>query len=564
MVGKILFLASNPTNTGRLRLDKEVREISEGLRRSKERNRFDLVPIFAVRVNDLRRSLLDFSPRIVHFTGHDGTDGIVVEDDQGKAIQVPNDALTGLFELCAGNIDCVILNACYSEVQADAIVKHVPFVIGMMVGVSDDAAIEFSVGFYDALGAGKSIEEAFRFGCNAIALKNIPEHLTPVLKKKPLSTAERQRLEASYSPTSDVYVEISVTNETGAEIAGLATVLQYSLDRNEHRIKIERNLGYLALFDAGGPIAPLNYLTPTWCAFKWDFPILDFKVLNGKLTPLYLTEVVLDVEESRLDEAPLFTIKKDTQRRWAGRLLLVNEGGCEIANVTASFDLLPGEVESPTDIGPPFRHSVTLPLLKDSAEIDFLQAFQDEGVDFNGLSRLGNGRWEEDTYVIQKSDGSEERISEAEAQKRWNECLGTFQNEVGTVVGEFDFTPVNDSTRKHNVKFHAPVYLSDLKRMGIPKPSSFMYDTAFETENSNYQKRVQISHTLQPGEADRFTIKVAVAKSSFHRFRATLREVTGLTLHSLPIEIRCFVPRSRWKVAENAISSVQSKGPEER
>jgi hypothetical protein len=184
MVRKILFLASNPTNTGRLRLDKEVREITEGLKRSNERDQFDLIPTFAVRVDDLRRSLLDHAPRIVHFAGHDGADGIVVENDQGQASQVPNEALAGLFELCAGQIECVILNACYSDLQAEAIAKHIPYVIGMRTAVSDDAALEFAVGFYDALGAGKPIEDAFRFGCNAVALKNIPEHLTPVLKKK--------------------------------------------------------------------------------------------------------------------------------------------------------------------------------------------------------------------------------------------------------------------------------------------------------------------------------------------------------------------------------------------
>jgi hypothetical protein len=184
MIRKILFLASNPTNTARLRLDKEVREITEGLKRSNERDRVQLIPTSAVRVDDLRRSLLDHSPHIVHFAGHDGADGIVVENDQGKAIQVPNDALAGLFELCAAQIECVILNACYSDVQADAIAKHIPYVIGMKASVSDNAALEFAVGFYDALGAGKSIEDAFGFGCNAVALKGIPEHLTPVLKKK--------------------------------------------------------------------------------------------------------------------------------------------------------------------------------------------------------------------------------------------------------------------------------------------------------------------------------------------------------------------------------------------
>jgi hypothetical protein len=185
MIHKILFLASNPTNTGRLRLEKEVREVEEGLKRSNERDRFALIPRFAVRVDDLRRSLLDHSPRIVHFAGHgEGDDGIVVENDQGEASQVPNDALAGLFELCAGHIECVVLNACYSNVQADAIVKHIPYVVGMKASVSDAAALEFAIGFYDALGAGRSVEEAFQFGRNAIALKGIPEHLIPVLKKK--------------------------------------------------------------------------------------------------------------------------------------------------------------------------------------------------------------------------------------------------------------------------------------------------------------------------------------------------------------------------------------------
>lgn len=55
----------------------------------------------------------------------------------------------------------------------------------MNTSVSDDAALEFAIGFYGALGAGKSIEDAFRFGCNAIALKNLPEDQIPVLKKSP-------------------------------------------------------------------------------------------------------------------------------------------------------------------------------------------------------------------------------------------------------------------------------------------------------------------------------------------------------------------------------------------
>jgi hypothetical protein len=211
MIRKILFLASNPTDTGRLRLDKEVHEIDEGLRRSNGSDQFELVPKFAVKVDDLRRTLLDHSPRIVHFSGHGtGADGITVENEKGESYDVPTDALAELFRLCAGHIECVVLNACYSDVQAETIVKHIPYVIGMTANVSDDAALEFAVGFYDALGAGKSIDDAFDFGCNAIALRGLPEHLTPILKKKKLTPTEKALLEASYSPVRDVFMDVSV------------------------------------------------------------------------------------------------------------------------------------------------------------------------------------------------------------------------------------------------------------------------------------------------------------------------------------------------------------------
>jgi hypothetical protein len=183
-VRKVLLLASSPRDLARLRLDKEVREIHEGLKRSERRDSFELISWFAAKISDLRRGLLDHSPQIVHFAGHGEDDGILVEDDGGRAVQVPVDALAGLFGLCQEHVECVILNSCHSEHQAKAIAEHIPYVIGMSARIKDQAAIEFAVGFYDALGAGKSIEEAFAFGRNAIALQGIPQELIPVLKKK--------------------------------------------------------------------------------------------------------------------------------------------------------------------------------------------------------------------------------------------------------------------------------------------------------------------------------------------------------------------------------------------
>ncbi|MEM6401315.1 MAG: CHAT domain-containing protein [Cyanobacteria bacterium P01_D01_bin.116] len=180
---KILILAANPTDTtNKLQLDEEVREIQSSLERARLRDKFEIIPKLAVRVDDLQRALLDHEPHIVHFCGHGvGEQGLVLENDSGQMQLVSTQALVGLFKLFL-KIECVVLNACYTEVQAEAIHKHIDCVIGMSVAISDKAAIKFAVGFYNALGAGRNYQEAFEFGCNAIDLQNIPESQTPKIK----------------------------------------------------------------------------------------------------------------------------------------------------------------------------------------------------------------------------------------------------------------------------------------------------------------------------------------------------------------------------------------------
>ncbi|KYC35503.1 hypothetical protein WA1_06665 [Scytonema hofmannii PCC 7110] len=182
---KILILSANPTNTNRLRLDEEVREIQAALERARRRDQFEVITRWAVRPNDLRRALLDCNPQIVHFSGHGaGAQGLALEDDSGAIQLVSSQALTQLFKLCKGTIECVLLNACYSQEQAETILQHIDCVIGMKKEIGDRAAITFAIGFYDALGYGRSLKDAYQFGCNAIDLSNIPESLTPVLRMR--------------------------------------------------------------------------------------------------------------------------------------------------------------------------------------------------------------------------------------------------------------------------------------------------------------------------------------------------------------------------------------------
>jgi hypothetical protein len=191
----ILIVSANPSTETRLRLDVEARDIDEGLRLAKHRDQFVLKQQQATRVRDLRRAMQDHEPTIVHFCGHgSGERGIVLEDNDGKTQLVSTEALANFFELFTDEVECVVLNACFSERQAEEIVKHIHYVIGMAEGIGDKAAIEFAVAFYDSLAAGKNYEKAFKFACSAIEMAGITGHLIPQLFKKPII--------ATHSPTT--------------------------------------------------------------------------------------------------------------------------------------------------------------------------------------------------------------------------------------------------------------------------------------------------------------------------------------------------------------------------
>ncbi len=182
---RILILAANPHNTQALQLKKEENNIIDVLNRARQRDKFDLLPACrGVTPREIQEKILNQEPHIVHFSGHGtGAFGICLENELGNEQLVSTEALAKLFEICE-DVECVILNACYSEVQAIAIARHVPYVIGMNDAISDAAALEFTFGFYNALGSGKSYETAYKAGINAIEFQNIPQTNLPVLKTK--------------------------------------------------------------------------------------------------------------------------------------------------------------------------------------------------------------------------------------------------------------------------------------------------------------------------------------------------------------------------------------------
>lgn len=183
---KVLFFAADPHSVGgktsRLQLDGEVREIRREVSTASRGKDLEFDEHWAARPGDLLRALEETRPQVVHFSGHCGDAGLVlVGSHASHGHQVGAEALEKLFEAYRGDIRVVVLNACLSRPQAEAIAAVVGCAIGTQSAITDAAAITFSSTFYQAIACGKSVQSAFDKARLALTLEHFEERECPQL-----------------------------------------------------------------------------------------------------------------------------------------------------------------------------------------------------------------------------------------------------------------------------------------------------------------------------------------------------------------------------------------------
>jgi hypothetical protein len=184
---KLLLLSANPEGTSLLKLAEEERDIKERIRASEHRDAIDIETMGAVRPVDLLEGMNRYQPHVVQFSGHGNQgEGILVCDEAGEIKVINGEGLAALFQSTEKNVLLVVLNACYSQEQAEAIIEVVPCVVAMKDTIGDRAARFFAASFYSALGYGNSVAKAFAQGLARLkmegnVLEGVPQSEIPVL-----------------------------------------------------------------------------------------------------------------------------------------------------------------------------------------------------------------------------------------------------------------------------------------------------------------------------------------------------------------------------------------------
>lgn len=166
----VLFIAASPEDQEPLRLDREVREIQRRVRESEYRDSVRFEVRLASQVTDLLQALNELRPHVVHFSGHGSQAALAFEDDDGHTKPLSNVDLAMLLRASSERIRLAVFNTCQSADQAQLATGHIDAAIGMDESVADESAKTFSGQFYNSLGFGLSLAQAFEQACAYVKL----------------------------------------------------------------------------------------------------------------------------------------------------------------------------------------------------------------------------------------------------------------------------------------------------------------------------------------------------------------------------------------------------------
>jgi len=144
----------------------------------------------SMRERDLHRAIRDMDPHVLHFMGHaafddrTGEGGLVLGDGYGRP-QLYTAELLQQDARADSSLRLVCLNACdtgrlprrkgqdpFSGLASSLVMAGVPAVVAMQFPISDEAALAFSTGLYQALAAGDPVDAAVTEGRMAVFTQN--------------------------------------------------------------------------------------------------------------------------------------------------------------------------------------------------------------------------------------------------------------------------------------------------------------------------------------------------------------------------------------------------------
>lgn len=315
--------------------------------------------------------------------------------------------------------------------------------------------------------------------------------------------------------------------------------VSYLADKDQQGIQVRPKVEYLNLLNSGGPILPHFY---PYTPFEIELPELDIKMVNNTHQTIFLTEADFLVDRSDPDLSPVPIIPREGYNR---SMKIENVGWGKLLNPKLVFNLVPFDFASKfTDEQKQemeeflYNEEKTNRLLKDALKNTVVIEESDDGeteIELDpALTSLGV-----DVATVEAAGHS---LNDDELSDSLKKACGAFVGCAAMLAGEISYDDPAVPGKRRAVKLLNVIHFGPPGK-GKPRPPSFRYSVKLDVDGKNYVKKVALSQTLTPQEADRFTIRIAADRSSLHHFRVKLIYNNGKVLESPPVSLNLFMPR---------------------
>ena len=195
---RILGMVASPSDLPDLKVENEKRRVEEAIRDLEAKGRVELTWLEGQTSRDLLRAMRHGPWHVFHFIGHgdfdpDSKEGrIALADEEGNARFLSGENLAELLK-DHWDLRLVLLNSCegargsehdaFSSTAASLVRPGVPAVLANQYEISDEAAIEFSRAFYEAVADGLPLDAAVAAARTSLKIEmgDTLEWVTPVL-----------------------------------------------------------------------------------------------------------------------------------------------------------------------------------------------------------------------------------------------------------------------------------------------------------------------------------------------------------------------------------------------
>src|SRR5918998_3070687 len=195
---KILGMVASPSDLAPLDVEHEKRRVEEAIKDLQTQGRVELTWLEGQTARDLQRAMICGPWHIFHFIGHGGFDPateeglIALANEEGYARFLPAEDLAQLLK-DHWDLRLVLLNSCegargseqdaFSSTAAALVRPGIPAVLANQYEISDEAAVEFSRAFYEAVADGLPLDAAVGEARTSLSIEigDTLEWGTPVL-----------------------------------------------------------------------------------------------------------------------------------------------------------------------------------------------------------------------------------------------------------------------------------------------------------------------------------------------------------------------------------------------